>query len=139
MMPKEESITHEGVVLRAPGNGTVEVEITTVEACSGCHAKSVCSAGKSDTRIITVKSHADIKAGDRVTVVMLLSQGFRALAIGYLIPFTVLLAAFVITTVPGAGALASALLSFAALGLYYLAIWLMKGKIGEKFEFKIKV
>ena len=138
-MPQGETITHEGMVLRAPGDGTADVEIITADACSGCHAKSVCSAGKSDTRIITVKSNAAIRAGDRVTVVMQMSQGFRALAIGYIIPFTVLIAAFVITTIAGAGELASALLSFAALGLYYLAIWLMREKIGEKFEFKIKV
>lgn len=138
-MPQGETIAHEGTVLRAPGNGTADVEIITADACSGCHAKSVCSAGKSDTRVITVKSNAAIKAGDRVTVVMQLSQGFRALAIGYIIPFVVLIAAFVITTIAGAGELASALLSFAALGLYYLAIWLMREKIGEKFEFKIKV
>lgn len=137
-MPQGETITHEGMVIRAPGDGTAEVEIITAEACSGCHAKSVCSAGQTDTRIISVKSDATIKAGDRVTVVMQLSQGFRALAIGYIIPFTVLIAAFVITTVAGAGELASALLSFAALGLYYLAIWLLRSKIGEKFEFKIR-
>ncbi len=138
-MPQGETITHEGTVLRVPGDGTAEVEIITAEACAGCPGKSVCSPGKSDTRIITVKSNAAIKAGDRVTVVMQLSQGFRALAIGYIIPFTVLIAVFVITTIAGAGELASALLSFAALGLYYLAIWLLRGKIGEKFEFKIKV
>ena len=138
-MPQGETITHEGLVLRAPGNGTADVEIITAEACSGCHAKSVCSAGKSDTRVITVKSEAALNPGDHVTVVMQLSQGFRALAIGYIIPFIVLIAAFVITTVAGAGELASALLSFAALGLYYLAIWLLRSKTGEKFEFKIKV
>ncbi|MFN2313966.1 MAG: SoxR reducing system RseC family protein, partial [Bacteroidales bacterium] len=59
-------------------------------------------------------------------------------AIGYIIPFVVLIAAFVVTTVAGAGELASALLSFAALGLYYLTIWLLRGIIGEKFEFKIR-
>lgn len=138
-MPKGETITHEGMVIRVPGDGTAEVEIITAEACSVCHAKTVCSAGKSDTRVITVKSNAAIKAGDHVTVVMQLSQGFRALAIGYIIPFVVLIAAFVVTRVAGAGELASALLSFAALGLYYLAIWLLRSKIGEKFEFKIKV
>ena len=137
-MPQGETIAHEGMVLRTPGDGTADVEIITAEACSGCHAKSVCSAGKSDIRVITVKSNAAIKAGDRVTVVMQLSQGFRALAIGYIIPFVVLIAAFVITTVSGAGELASGLLSFAALGLYYLVMWLLRKKIGEKFEFKIK-
>lgn len=138
-MSQGETITHEGVVIMAPGNGTAEVEIMTAEGCSACHAKSVCSAGRSETRIITVKSNADIRAGDRVTVVMQLTQGFRALAIGYIIPFAVLIAAFVLTTVAGAGELASAFLSFAALGLYYLAAWLLRKRIGEKFEFKIKV
>ena len=138
-MPQGETIAHDGTVLRAPGNGTADIEIITADACSGCHAKSVCTAGKSDTRVITVRSSAALSPGDRVTVVMQLSQGFRALAIGYIIPFIVLIAAFVITNVAGAGELASALLSFAALGLYYLAIWLLREKIGEKFEFKIKV
>jgi sigma-E factor negative regulatory protein RseC len=138
-MPQGETITHEGLVLRAPGNGTAEVEIITAEACSACHAKSVCSAGKSDTRIITVKSDTALSPGDHVKVVMQLSQGFRALAIGYIIPFIVLIAAFVITSVAGAGELASALLSFAALALYYIAAWLLREKIGKKFEFKIKV
>ena len=138
-MPQGETITHEGVVIMAPGNGTAEVEINTTEACSGCHAKSACSTGRSDTRVITVKSNAAIKAGDRVTVVMQLSQGFRALAIGYIIPFGVLIAAFAVTTFAGAGELVSALLSFAALGLYYLAAWLLRKRIGEKFEFKLKV
>ncbi len=138
-MPQGETITHEGRVLRAPGNGTADVEIIAAGACSGCHAKSVCSAGQSDTRVITVKSEAALNPGDHVTVVMQLSQGFRALAIGYIIPFVVLITAFLITTFAGAGELASALLSFAALGLYYLAIWLLRSKVGEKFEFKIKV
>ncbi|MFZ2286554.1 MAG: SoxR reducing system RseC family protein [Bacteroidales bacterium] len=138
-MPQEETITHEGTVLRVPGDGTAEVEIITAEACSGCLAKSVCSPGKADTRIITVKNSAAIKAGDHVMVVMQVSQGFRALAIGYIIPFIVLIAVFVITTVTGAGEVVSAMLSFAAVGLYYLSIWLLRGIIGKKFEFKIKV
>jgi sigma-E factor negative regulatory protein RseC len=138
-MPQGETIAHEGMVLRAPGDGTADIEIITADACSGCHAKSVCSAGKSDTRVITVRSSAALSPGDRVTVIMQLSQGFRALAIGYIIPFIVLIAVFVITSVAGTGELVSAMLSFAALGLYYLAIWLLREKIGEKFEFKIKV
>jgi positive regulator of sigma E activity len=138
-MPQEETITHEGMVLKAPGDGTAEVEIFVAEACAGCHAKSVCSPGKSDTRIITVKSDAVLNPGDRVTLVLQQSQGFRALALGYVIPFIVLIAAFVLSTIAGAGELASAFLSFAAIGIYYFIIWLLRKRIDEKFEFKIKV
>ena len=138
-MPQGETITHEGIVLKAPGNGTADVEIVTGSACSGCHAKSTCSLGNTDVRTITVKSDAKLNPGDKVTVEMEQSQGFRALAIGYVIPFLVLIAAFAALTIAGAGELGAALLSFAALAVYYFVVWLLRGRIDKKFEFKIKV
>ena len=137
-MPQGETITHEGKVLSVPGNGTAEVEILVSGACSGCHAKSVCSAGTSEAKVITVKSNPSVRPGDSVTVEMKLSQGFRALVIGYVIPFVVLVAAFAAASAAGTGELFSALLSFAAVGVYYLVVWLLRASIGEKFEFKIK-
>jgi len=100
-MSQGETVTHEGIVLKAPGDGTADVEIIVAEACAGCQARSVCSPGKSDTKVVTVKSGAALKPGDRVTVVMQLSQGFRALAIGYIIPFMVLIAAFALLSAGG--------------------------------------
>jgi len=138
-MPQGETITHEGIVLKAPGNGTADVEIVTGSACSGCRAKSTCSLGNTDVRTITVKSDAKLNPGDKVTVEMEQSQGFRALAIGYVIPFLVLIAAFAALTIAGAGELGAALLSFAALAVYYFVVWLLRGRIDKKFEFKIKV
>ena len=138
-MPQGDKITHEGIVLKAPGDGTADVEIITGSACSGCHAKSACSLGNSDVRVINVRSDEKLSPGDKVTVVMEQSQGFRALAIGYLIPFLVLIAVFTVLTMSGAGELSSALLSFASLAVYYFIVWLLRGRIEKKFEFKIKV
>lgn len=122
-----------------PGDGTAEVEILVAGACSGCHAKSACSAGKTETKVITAKCDIPLHPGDSVKVEMKLSQGFQALLIGYIIPFIVLITAFAASLVAGAGELVSALISFAAIGCWYLAVWLMRGRISEKFEFKIKV
>jgi sigma-E factor negative regulatory protein RseC len=138
-MPQGDKITHEGIVLKAPGDGTADVEIVTGSACSGCHAKSACSLGNSDVRVINVRSDEKLSPGDKVTVVMEQSQGFRALAIGYVIPFLVLIAFFIALTVAGAGELSSALLSFASLAVYYFIVWLLRGRIEKKFEFKIKI
>jgi sigma-E factor negative regulatory protein RseC len=138
-MPQGEIITHEGIVLNAPGDGTADVEIVTGSACSACHAKSACSLGNTDVRVINVMSDAKLNPGDKVTVVMEQSQGFRALAIGYLIPFIVLIAVFTVLTVAGAGELGAALLSFASLAVYYFIVWLLRSRIEKKFEFKIKV
>ena len=138
-MPQGDKITHEGIVLKAPGDGTADVEIITGSACSGCHAKSACSLGNSDVRVINVRSDEKLSPGDKVTVVMEQSQGFRALAIGYLVPFLVLIAVFTVLTVAGAGELSSALLSFSSLAVYYFIVWLLRSRIEKKFEFKIKV
>ena len=138
-MPQGDKITHEGIVLKAPGDGTADVEIVTGSACSGCHAKSACSLGNTDVRIINVRSDVKLSPGDKVTVVMEQSQGFRALAIGYVIPFLVLIFVFTVLTVAGAGELSSALLSFASLAVYYFVVWLLRSRIEKKFEFKIKV
>jgi sigma-E factor negative regulatory protein RseC len=137
-MQKGEIISHEGVVVNAPGNGTAEVDIITGSACSGCHAKSACSLGNTEVKTITVKSDAALHPGDRVTVTMEQSQGFRALMIGYVMPLLVLIAVFAALTTADAGELASALLSFAALAVYYTGVWVFRAKVGEKFEFKIK-
>jgi len=138
-MPQGEIITHEGIVLNTPGDGTADVEIITGSACSGCHAESVCSLGNSDIRIINVRSDAKLSPGDKVTVEMEQSQGFRALAIGYVIPFIVLIAVFTVLMVAGAGEPGAALLSFASLAVYYFIVYLLRSRIEKKFEFKIKV
>jgi sigma-E factor negative regulatory protein RseC len=138
-MQKGETISHEGVVTSSSGDGTAEVEIITGSACSACHAKSACSIGESEAKLIRVKSDAPLRPGDRVTVVMNLSQGFRALAIGYIIPFIVLISVITVCTVAGAGELISALSSFLAVAVYYFSVWLLRSRIDKKFEFKIKV
>jgi positive regulator of sigma E activity len=137
-MQKGETINHEGIVVKATGNGTADVDIITGSACSGCHAKSACSLGNTESRTITVRTSANLQPGDKVTVTMEQSQGFRALAIGYVVPFFVLIAAFTLLTISGAGELVSALLSFAALAVYYFIVWVFRSKVEEKFEFKIK-
>ena len=138
-MPQVDKITHEGIVLKAEGDGTADVEIVTGSACSGCHAKSACSLGNTDVRVINVRSDVKLSPGDKVTVVMEQSQGFRALAIGYVIPFLVLITVFIVLTVAGAGELSSALLSFSSLAVYYFIVWLLRSRIEKKFEFKIEV
>jgi len=137
-MSRGETITHEGIVLKVSGNGTADVEIITGGACASCNSKSACSLGNTETRTINVRTNTDLHPGDHVTVEMEQSLGFRALAIGYIIPFAVLIVAFAILMISGAGELLSALASFAVLALYYFAVWLLRRKIDKKFEFKIK-
>jgi len=137
-MNNSEAISHEGVVIKSAGDGVVEVSINAGSACSGCHAKSACGMGSDTQKIIFIKTTKNYNPGDNVTVTMEQSQGIRAVTIGYILPFVVLITVFIGLTAGGAGELLSALFSFASIGIYYLVVWLMRRKIDENFTFKIK-
>lgn len=137
-MNRSEAISHDGVVIRADGDGVVEVNIVAGTACSGCHAKSACGIGSSEEKTISVSTTNTYKPGEKVIVTMDQNQGTTAVLIGYVLPFIVLISAFIILFIAGAGELISCLASFAALGVYYLVIWLLRKSIEKKFTFKIK-
>jgi positive regulator of sigma E activity len=137
-MKDAEIISHEGVVTKANGDGVVEVTITAGSACSGCHAQSACGMGSSEKKVISVKSLKSYKPGEIVTVIMEQAQGIKAVIIGYVLPFAVLIAVFIAMTIAHAGELLSAHVSFASLGFYYIVVWLLRERINRKFTFKIK-
>lgn len=136
-MNRSEAISHDGVVIRADGDGVVEVSIIAGTACSGCHAKSACGIGSSEEKTISVKTSDSYNTGEKVIVTMDQKQGATAVFIGYVLPFIVLITVFILLFVAGAGELISCLASFAALGIYYFAIWLLRKSIERKFTFKI--
>jgi len=136
-MNRSEAISHDGVVIRADGDGVVEVSIIAGTACSGCHAKSACGIGSSEEKTISVKTSDSYNPGEKVIVTMDQNQGAAAVFIGYVLPFIVLITVFILLFVAGVGELISCLASFAALGIYYLAIWLLRKSIEKKFTFKI--
>ncbi len=137
-MNSAKAISHEGVVTKADGNGVVEVCILTGTACSTCHAKSACGAGSGETKTVIIKTTREFKPGEKVIVNMEQSQGTLAVSLGYIIPFIVLIASFIIATVSGANELFSCLIAFGALGVYYFALWRLRGTIEKKFTFNIK-
>ena len=52
-----ESINHNGIIEKIDG-GTVYVRIIQQSACSGCHAKSMCTASESKEKIIEVPDNS---------------------------------------------------------------------------------
>lgn len=137
-MNSTEVISHQGVVTKSDGDGVVEVVINAGTACSACHAKSACGMGSETEKIIRVNTDRHFRTGENVTVTMEQHQGLLAVVIGYVLPLIVLIAAFIIFTMLGLGELFTCLLSFAALGACYLIIWMLRGRIEQKFTFKIK-
>ena len=138
-MSVTETITHPGVVEKVEGE-KVFVKILAQSACSSCHAKGMCSIAEVEEKTVEVNYMQDgnDKAGDQVTVRMERSLGKKAVFLGYVLPFILLMTTLILminlTSNEGLSALASLLI----LGPYYLLLYLFKEKLSKQFRFRIE-
>ncbi len=137
-MAEKKSVSHRGTIIEIT-EGNIKVEIINKSMCSACHAKGFCSAGDSKEKVIDVaySNNGEYALGDEVEVVMKRSMGFKAVWISYVIPLAILL--IFLLTLQGLGLreLHAGLLSALAVALYYLVVYLFRGKLADKFVFTI--
>lgn len=131
-------IDHEGIIDTIAG-GVAHVKINSESACASCHAKGVCSAADQEEKILDVRLHgAEYKEGERVHVQVEKRLGLKAVALGYVYPFLVLMGALIALISAGVPELRAGVLALAALLPYYLGLYLMKNRIETTFTFSIK-
>lgn len=132
-------ISHEGVITALKGE-TVTVSISSETACAGCHAKGVCTlSGWEEEKLLHIPVRdPDFNIGEKVRVILDRSLGFRALLLGYVIPFLLVLAVLLALTVAGSHEWVAGLTSLAVLVPYYFGLKLMRGKVERQFSFYIQ-
>lgn len=132
-------IKHPGTVESVQGN-TVVVRIESQAACGQCHAKSHCGMVESADKLIEVSHHnaSEYTVGENVVVTLKQSLGYRALLLGYIIPFLILLIAlFAITLSTGREALA-ALVAVLLMVPYYALLYRYRNKLRKTFHFELE-
>ncbi len=138
-MSEKTDITHPGVV-DSVSDGTVHVRILSQSACRTCHAKSACGVADMEEKVVDIPEvHAgNYKKGDQVTITMKRSLGTKAVFLGYLMPFLVVMIALVtIITLTGKEGLA-ALVSIGVLVPYYYLLYRLKDRLSKQFSFYIE-
>ena len=134
----EKQVEHEGTVASICGDIMI-VRIVTSSACSSCAAKSHCMPSESNDKDIQVEGFSgDFALGEKVKVVMKQSLGFRALCLGYLVPFVVVLITLLIVYQFTGNELVSGLTSLLILIPYYLILKLLNRKITQTFGFAVQ-
>ncbi|MBN3034152.1 MAG: SoxR reducing system RseC family protein [Bacteroidales bacterium] len=133
------SVSRQGVI-EAISDTLYIISVPAVSACSECHARGSCRMGHSGTRIIKVprQGNVDFRVGDAVEVYMKRSLGLRAVFLGYVLPFIILLGALIITVTWMENEAHAALLSLGILVLYYTGLWAFKKHLTSVFKFHIK-
>lgn len=132
------SITHQGII-ESISIDTIKVKINNVSACSACHAKGACSASDMQEKIIdAIPNGQNYKTGDIVTLIAKESMGFKALFLGYLLPFLLVLFTLIIGTSINLKEAIAGIISLSVLIPYYGILFLLKDKIKKSFIFEIK-
>lgn len=133
------NISHEGIITGIKGDD-IEIKILSKGSCGSCQIKGACNMAEQAEKVLRVPipegKHYDI--GQRVNIVMSERQGNKAVFYAYFLPVVVLLASLFILIGIGLNDGISALLSMAVLGLYYLVLYLFRGKIKKKFSYDIE-
>ena len=130
-------IEHDGIVQKSEKN-YVNVKITSVSACSGCHADGLCSLADKKDKIIDISGIYNLAPGDRVTVLMKKSMGYAAVMLGYVIPIILVIALLLVLDSLSLPELITGLGSLAVLVPYYLLLWLFRKRVNTNFRFTIK-
>lgn len=136
-MENQEKIEHTGIVQSIEDN-FVNVSITSSSACAGCHASGICEVSGAEEKIIRAINTGDITKGELVMVMMEKSLGFKALFLGYLLPFIIVLLLLIFLTSVSVSEPVAGIIALLSLAPYYLVIYLKKEKIGKNFSFTIK-
>lgn len=138
MAKNAKTIDHIGVIQGIDGSH-IDVCITSFSACASCHAKGACSASDSSEKVISVfmSDHSHV-VGETVKVVMKQSLGFRALFWGYLLPFILVLTVLIVLTAVKVEEGKAGLASLAILPVYYLLLYLFRGRVTRQFNFEIQ-
>ena len=135
---KTKIIEHGGIIKKISAH-TIIVNIISKSACVSCSAKGICSVSDIDNKEIEVKNYSDnYQVGEEVKVFYKQSLGFRALFLGYILPFLMILITLIIMLAITNREGLSGIIAFASLFPYYLILYLNKDKFKKTFSFSIK-
>lgn len=137
-MDRQTDISHKGKIVEITPELTT-VEIISADACSSCHAASLCGLSGFKKKLVQLPSDgwSDRKVGDEVDVVLKATMGLKAVWLAYVLPLIVLVAVLLIALESGAGEPLAALCAAVALALYFLCLYLLRNRLRNTYVFKI--
>lgn len=133
------SIEHDGTVVSVE-SGRVRVDVEVGEACGACASRKQCALGQaSQHRSIEIATSdaSSYSVGERVTVATRSGAGITAVMFGYVVPLVVLVAALVACICAGSTDGIAAIVSIAAVAVYYVVLYALRNKISQKISFTI--
>ena len=127
-------------IIRSMDVSNYLVSMVAQSACSACSVKGACNVTEMEEKIIEVArtDKNDHKIGDRVSIVMEKSMGTKAVMLGYIIPFILLLITLIVSLAITKNEGIAGVLAVLVLIPYYIVLHFMKKKLKSTFIFRIE-
>jgi len=137
-MSNQKTIDHQGIIDRIEGE-VARVKIISQSACVSCHAKGVCGASDQEEKFLDVPSRGmTFTIGEKVNVLVARRLGLKAVAMGYVYPFILLMVVLFALSAAGMSELKAGLFALGSLLPYYLGLFLIRKKVASTFTFSIQ-
>ena len=131
-------ISHSGIV-EYIGDDCVKVRIVQTSACAACKVAGYCNAAESKQKIVDVYQPAgNLKVGDVVTVAASTKIATEALALGFAVPFVLMVEVLVAVLWLRGNEAEAGLSALASLIPYYAGLYLFRKKLRDRFAFVIE-
>jgi len=131
-MDSKKEVTHTGIV-KEVGKRGIKVEIIVLSGCAACAIKGSCNMAEQSNKKLDIECDpVGFFPNQQVEVRLQASQGFHALFLGYVLPFVLLMAVMI-----GSSLLTSdeGLIGLVALGSllpYYFFLYLFRNRYKKK-------
>jgi len=127
-------IQQKGTVEEFTGHN-IRVKIHREASCGHCGAKGLCYIGEGTERIVEIGDFSpDLKTGDTVGISITRGMGNKAVVLGYMVPFIILLSTLIISNYSGAREWLSGLLALISLVPYYILLYLFRNRLRKTFR-----
>lgn len=135
----EERVSHPGVITKISGKD-IEIEILSIGSCGSCNIKSACGMSEMKEKFITIPrpEGKEFIVGQPVKVSMTTRQGSKAAFYAYLIPVLLMIFTILILSLFELADWISAVAGIGVTAVYYAVLFLLRGKIREKFEYEVE-
>lgn len=130
-----QEVKHDGTVQSIDGEW-LKVSIISNSACASCKVSQACSVSEMAEKVIDIhRNNVAYAIGESVVVSLSETSGFKALIIGYMIPFLLLLTTLIVTSIFTENEVIIGLSSLLILVPYYFILFLLRNKIKKQFSF----
>jgi len=140
-MNSSDTIRHAGIV-RMVKDDLVRVDLQVQSACSTCHAKSACSLGNTELKIVDIPlgpgEAGRFHPGKTVNVTMQPSQGRKAVLFGYVFPAGILVGTLFAAMAVTDNEKLSALAALIVVVLYYLLLIPLRQRMQKMLRLTIE-